>query len=538
MTAVALRVESIEFRPPDAATPTALLTRNNAADPPSSLWSRETDRPLCYAIGDWQRSDALELDVTFRASASERAAVYISAASDALFGASPACRLDVPEGSNLVGPVRLTFAGVTLGTAAIGRHVVTVHWIMCDRPDVVPIAHEFDCTVHHVLTILGRPQRPWTQPGRHQHGNIPWIEALDWACRWASGAKDAQTASRLVTERINQLGGIGVTSYGQSSCFKYSGTPEFCPGPGYFDLTAFLTVLSGETASAPARANCADLAAAVTTFANILGCNLQTILLGIESCARKFGINDVRLLGLTPKENLAYVRGGFAYHRAAVSQPPLHVHDATLQVDIDPRPNVASWVPVGDMPLVRGGQDNDYLDRLVDPRSRCEVRWDVLAPPLVCPPDDPPVERCEVSQYEAYLALLLSAERTSSPAPLDASLPPAGWSSALVQRDHWHSLRQGMLPRSRYALTGSRNAAVALLIDVVECGTPGSASSVLAEIAASSSLPFEMMSEGLALLDSAARCLALRRGASVVKAMSTGSEPADLVAFASALGSA
>src|SRR5262249_50471246 len=56
---------------------------------------------------------------------------------------------------------------------------------------------------HTVYTVLSQPQAPWDSAAE---ANMPWTDALDIACHWASGVRDPEGAASAITQKVFGVG--------------------------------------------------------------------------------------------------------------------------------------------------------------------------------------------------------------------------------------------------------------------------------------------------------------------------------------------
>jgi hypothetical protein len=259
--------------------------------------------------------------------------------------------------------VSIEFPAHRIGQAGVISEVVTWRWQ--SRPNRFVPWRDFDASTHQLFVVLDAPTAPWSQaPFTLANTQIPWVDVLDHACRWARGARSADEAASLITFALNTLGG-SVLAY---NCV---GLGSACYSWPYFDCTAFLQRLQGGPGNGP-LVNCSDCAAVVSTFANCLGADLWQSKMGFD-----FALNPVRLVGSASFERACGL-GRFAMHEVAWTGAGTErdrVFDACLQVDadLDPtraprRPLVAAGVPFG------GPQG--YRDMLATPalRAACVAR--------------------------------------------------------------------------------------------------------------------------------------------------------------------
>lgn len=202
---------------------------------------------------------------------------------------------------------------------------------------------DFEVTRHRIYTILRVPTCPWQQePYVDSNTQLPWAEVLDYACNWASSAKLVDDAATRITERVYNLG---------RGVLKYKTVTYYARGCS-FDCTAFLERLRGGMGNG-VYVNCTDCATIVSSFANILGCDLW------QSRMSDFSYNPIKKIG----ESFWSTAPPFCYHEVAWEgecDKGNDVYDACLQVDGDDNPSEAPHTPL----LVanyRFGSGNDGL---------------------------------------------------------------------------------------------------------------------------------------------------------------------------------
>src|ERR1043165_1489844 len=144
---------------------------------------------------------------------------------------------------------------------------------------------DFALTKHRIYTGLEIPKCPWQQTpvDDESQTQMPWADALEYACDWAAGAQDVDEAATLVTRGINDLG-LDRVRYSGSSLYS-------CPN---FNCTEFLDLLQGGTGMGTGM-NCSDCATAISSFANLVGCNLRQVQLGPDEIIT----NLIREIGST-----------------------------------------------------------------------------------------------------------------------------------------------------------------------------------------------------------------------------------------------
>jgi hypothetical protein len=246
----------------------------------------------------------------------------------------------------------------------IGVHETTWRWQYRRRPS--DPWTDFETSRHRIYVVLDLPKAPWVQwPYDPSNTQLPWTEVMDYACQWAVLKIDPDSAASAVTARVNGLG---------PSLIEYD-----CPGGGGThyggNCTAFLDRLRGGTGNGR-YLNCSDCATIVSTFANILGCDLWQSQMGYG-----FELNPILAIGET-----AWYPGcpdwlipGFEYHEVAWKGACLEtdrLFDACLHVDGDPDPTNPPHAPLLPTNMLFGTPGSGaYRDHLVPPSS-----WAVCVP--------------------------------------------------------------------------------------------------------------------------------------------------------------
>lgn len=184
-------------------------------------------------------------------------------------------------------------------------------------------------TRHRIYILLETPKAPWDQtPG--STGN-PWTDVLDYACDWASGETTRDGAASAITEHVNTS--LGLTYDMDSGMSQYT-----TPVNGLnFECTQFVDYVKNGLGLGNV-VNCTDCGTIVTTFANVLGCDLHA-----SQMRNGFALNQIHAIG-QPGFGCPNWGCGFSYHEVAWkggggAADPLF--DACLRVDGDTDP----WSP-------------------------------------------------------------------------------------------------------------------------------------------------------------------------------------------------
>ncbi len=251
-----------------------------------------------------------------------------------------------------------------LAAAPIGPH--TTKWRWQYRRARRGRWRELGITEHRIYVLLDLPSAPWQQlPYDQSNTQLPWTDVLEYASRWALGATTQVEAAGGVTRGVYQLG-PGVVTYdcpgGGSSWYSSGG----------FDCTAFLNRLHGGPGNG-IYVNCSDCATFVSTFANIVGCDLWQSQMGNE-----FGLNPLLAIGSNTWQPACHGwpqwSDTFWYHEVAwtgACLAPDRVFDGCLEVDGDADPTAPPHTPLLPVNLVFGNPgDLTYRDRLAVPADR------------------------------------------------------------------------------------------------------------------------------------------------------------------------
>jgi len=212
----------------------------------------------------------------------------------------------------------------------VGVSVSTTEWRWQFRATGTDRWTDFAITRHRIYTVLQIPNCPWQQnPSEEEITQLPWAEALEYACDWAAGALDVDEVAMLVTRNVYDLG---------LSHFRYDGSLSFYSCPN-FNCTQFLDVLKGGLGVARLL-NCSDCATVVSSFANLLGCDLRQVQLG--PCS--FTTNPIKLI--SHKQEAPEPFGGHEVAWKGSVTDDGRVFDACLQLDGDPAPDQPPFSPL------------------------------------------------------------------------------------------------------------------------------------------------------------------------------------------------
>lgn len=235
------------------------------------------------------------------------------------------------------------FLGLKKGI--VGKFDVTWRWQW--RHGATGKWTDFEHSRHRIYAVLEEPKAPWSQDSNAPQ-LWPWTDALELACGWAIGAKTRDEAGTAVTCSINS-----------HPLQRY--TPATLFGWYTYSLTSYIHALNG---SSLFSLNCTDCADAVTTFSNLLGCNLWEGSFGWMKTRRFLPLNH------NPAVDTDWVPWDWSYHEICwidrIGQNEF-IYDGCLQVDMDDAYN--DTVHIAKLPCnMRFGinDPNDYRYRLVE----------------------------------------------------------------------------------------------------------------------------------------------------------------------------
>jgi hypothetical protein len=383
----------------------------------------------------------------------------------------------------------LELANTRLRNIGVGSHVVRWRW-QARRPTEATFS-DIGETSHRIFTVLAQPTAPWTrQPFTPNNFQLPWIEVLEHACRWADRARTQEEAARQVTERVFRFGNDGTLRYDQYGGRANYSFPEFL-------CTDLLEVLAGRKGRGP-NVNCSDTATIVSSFSNILGCELSQARMG----GNNFDINLVRLIGFNDFDR-NFGNGGFNFHEVAwtgncgVNDG---VFDACLQVDNDPNPAAAPHDPLLPRNLRFGNVgDRTYRDKLTPQTPTGGQRCNPVAGSSVRRPIRDPqapavpllAETMKETLFERF-DFLSWVETPVEENVLVLNFKPSGFKLAEWQIENVSEFETGPLPLRTIESVWTREVdgdEQTASIDVYECDSRIAARRFLLELLAQSTLP-------------------------------------------------
>jgi hypothetical protein len=359
---MSIRLEKIEFNHDDQSAKTDGLNIRIDRNTPASPWlAGQGPSTAAYALAQTDAADPITIKVTFSftdlSNPPPGGVVHVRGrsvpASSKVLGTIASTSVPFPAAPGAAASVEvvLPLAGVTIWTKGIGRYEVAWIW---EAQWSAKGAWTFIAQSDHIVYVtLDVPELPWSQATDAQHAPVwPWTRALDVACVWAGGTTitsgdldgAASKAAKKIEKRLYELGDRPTPSLTYDVIAVYAMSDA--NGITLFALSDFLTLVEGTqpTARAP-HVNCTDMAAALASLSNVLGCGLALRRLQRDDqMFAEFRTNPVVPVGLDPANP---ARKRFSCHDVTVRLAKAgggaaHVHDACLMIDRDPDPSSSS----------------------------------------------------------------------------------------------------------------------------------------------------------------------------------------------------
>ena len=337
------------------------LRRNETQIVPIPEWRRECcSNPECapggYVIANLP--EVLTIKAGFVCDDPTVPSVYIRALEPAdgtnVLGHVVAKEVTLTNGRADLVPFDLPLARTRIRAAGISVSNLTWKWQFSEDSESWI---DLQTTHHRIYTVLEMPSAPW-EPRVDKASNIqvPWTEVLDYACEWASGVKEElDEAAAKVTH--------GVYGLGQKKLVRWDGAASYAHDE--FDCTSFLQLLSGEAGNGHTL-NCEDCATVVSTFSNVLGCDLWQSKMGTS-----FLTNPILLIGATEWICKRFGKHEVAWEEDCGTRDPLF--DACLKVDADDKPGSGNRRrPLQPTNLVFTSRNNDAYRFFLVNKGTCE----------------------------------------------------------------------------------------------------------------------------------------------------------------------
>ncbi len=329
------------------------LRRNYSTAAPSPSWrkgvsSSYMDSPALYAIRE-TRGNTLAIRVSLKANG--LCGAYVRARGGSRLGRVKERYVSFDSGGNS-GYETFELEHPTFHHHGVASYNVRWFWQWREKPG--DTWRDLTVTRHRAYVILQAPTPPWVQTAGST--SLPWTDALEIACDWARGSTDPVAAASLVTQRYNGSGRVSYDTVRGST--MYGGWTSY-------NLTQMINRLTGGVGLGE-KINCTDSANTVSTFANLLGCDLWQ-----SRMQWSFDLNPLIAIGY----NVWAVpfNGGFAYHEVAWTGGCTandRVFDGCLHVDGDADPTATPHTPLLPQNMKFGNCTTmDYRLRLCPPTA-------------------------------------------------------------------------------------------------------------------------------------------------------------------------
>ncbi len=294
-------VYSIEFNS-DKSSAVPLKNHTSGNLVPHPEWVKGIrNEPAAYTKGTLPT-----IRVVFKKSPAYAAGTYAVGATGNLGGIRRKNVTPVFQPSGLSAPLEFELMWPLPG--AVGKPNITFQWYARRAPGPALTA-TVGSTNHKIFLLVDKPVGPW-------QAETPWVAALDLGCDWAAGATNQDQAAARITQGVNSH---PLLSYTPATTFGWT----------TYLLSSFLSKLQ---AGIPFVLNCTDCADAVTTLANLLGCDLWE--------GRMLNLITRKILGIggNPAVDANWIVWNWNYHEIpwlasiGAGQP---IYDGCLQVDKD-----------------------------------------------------------------------------------------------------------------------------------------------------------------------------------------------------------
>jgi hypothetical protein len=225
------------------------------------------DSPTAYAIAG-VAGKVITIQVSFTSDSSDPAAIYVRADGGGVLGPIDPIAIQMSGGVSVPGFVTLNLSHHQIGASGILRQNIQWDWFY-KAPDGTWVS--MGSTSHRIYVVLDTPTLPWLQlpTPPSSETQLPWVDALDHACLWAAGTLNALDAATAITQAVNSS--LGLTYDVSHGASKYTQSVNHT---SWFLCTAFLAFLNRQPEGKGNVVNCTDCATIVSSFSNLLGCQL------------------------------------------------------------------------------------------------------------------------------------------------------------------------------------------------------------------------------------------------------------------------
>ena len=288
--------------------------------------------PVAYSITA-VAGKIITIQASFAADPGAPATAVVRADGGGILGAIDPTTINLQGGVSVPEFVTLSLEHHQIGSSGILKQDIQWDWLYQSTDGTwVPMGS----SAHRVYVVLDTPFLPWLQPPTPPTSvtQLPWVDALDQACVWAGGKLNPLDAATAVTQAVNS--NLGLTYDVSHGASKY--TQALGPA-SWFMCTAFLAFINRQPEGKGNVVNCTDCATIVTSFANLLGCQLAA---AVMAGPGGFLCNKIIAIGGGTAWNYPFPPANrFAYHEVAWTGAFKHgdqIFDACLQADHSDNP--------------------------------------------------------------------------------------------------------------------------------------------------------------------------------------------------------
>jgi hypothetical protein len=288
--------------------------------------------PVAYSISA-VAGKIITIQASFAADPGTPATVDVRADGGGILGPIDPTTINLKGGVSAPEFVTLNLTHHQIGPSGILKQDVQWDWFYKSTDGTwVPMGS----SSHRVYVLLDTPFLPWLQPPTPPASvtQLPWVDALDQSCVWAGGKLNPLDAASAVTQAVNS--NLGLTYDVSHGASKY--TQALGP-TSWFLCTAFLAFINRQPEGKGNVVNCTDCATIVTSFANLLGCQLAA---AVMAGPGGFLCNKIIAIGGGTVWNYPFPPANrFAYHEVAWTGAFKHgdqIFDACLQADHSDNP--------------------------------------------------------------------------------------------------------------------------------------------------------------------------------------------------------
>jgi len=288
--------------------------------------------PVAYSITA-VAGKIITIQASFAADPGAPATVDVRADGGGVLGAIDPTTISLNGGASVPEFVTLSLAHHQIGPSGILKQDIQWDWFH-KSTDGTWVS--MGSSSHRVYVVLDTPFLPWLQPPTPPTSvtQLPWVDALDQACVWAGGKLNPLDVATAVAQAVNS--NLGLTYDVSHGASKYTQAV----GPtSWFLCTAFLAFINRQPEGKGNVVNCTDCATIVSSFANLLGCQLAA---AVMASPGGFLCNKIIAIGGGTVWNYPFSPANkFAYHEVAWTGAFKHedqIFDACLQADHSDNP--------------------------------------------------------------------------------------------------------------------------------------------------------------------------------------------------------